>query len=286
MNIKKTREYISHLLNWTTIDRVVVFGVMTKLWGFLAGPVTMVVIASYFDPVTQGYYYTFASVLALQVFVEMGLGRVIIQFASHEWADLVLTKAGLVEGDRHSLSRLSSLMRSSFLWYFVAGCFVFLGIGIGGFFFFSQNADPAIIWILPWFVLCLFAGINLWFTPIWSVLEGCNQLRQVYFFRFTNGILGSISIWLAIALGAGLWTAAIASAVRIAWQLLYLFYRYRLFVRQLFMSAGRSTIDWLTEIWPMQWRIALSWISGYFCFSLFTPVLFHYHGAVIAGQMD
>jgi len=35
----------------------------------------------------------------------------------------------------------------------------------------------------------------------------------------------------------------------------------------------------------MQWRIALSWISGYFAYSLFTPVLFHYQGAVVAGQM-
>lgn len=35
----------------------------------------------------------------------------------------------------------------------------------------------------------------------------------------------------------------------------------------------------------MQWKIALSWISGYFIFQLFTPVLFHYHGAVVAGQM-
>jgi O-antigen/teichoic acid export membrane protein len=35
----------------------------------------------------------------------------------------------------------------------------------------------------------------------------------------------------------------------------------------------------------MQWRIALSWASGYFVFSIFTPVLFWYHGPVVAGQM-
>jgi hypothetical protein len=35
----------------------------------------------------------------------------------------------------------------------------------------------------------------------------------------------------------------------------------------------------------MQWKIALSWISGYFIFQLFNPILFHYHGAVVAGQM-
>ena len=35
----------------------------------------------------------------------------------------------------------------------------------------------------------------------------------------------------------------------------------------------------------MQWKIALSWVSGYFIFQLFTPVLFKFHGPVVAGQM-
>jgi hypothetical protein len=34
----------------------------------------------------------------------------------------------------------------------------------------------------------------------------------------------------------------------------------------------------------MQWRIAVSWASGYFIFSLFNPILFAYSGAKIAGQ--
>jgi O-antigen/teichoic acid export membrane protein len=29
----------------------------------------------------------------------------------------------------------------------------------------------------------------------------------------------------------------------------------------------------------------VSWVFGYFAFSLFNPVLFHYHGPVVAGQM-
>jgi O-antigen/teichoic acid export membrane protein len=35
----------------------------------------------------------------------------------------------------------------------------------------------------------------------------------------------------------------------------------------------------------MQWRIAVSWLSGYLFTSLFTPVIFYYHGAVMAGQL-
>ena len=34
-----------------------------------------------------------------------------------------------------------------------------------------------------------------------------------------------------------------------------------------------------------QWRIAVSWMCGYFIFQLFVPVLFAYRGPLEAGQM-
>ena len=44
-------------------------------------------------------------------------------------------------------------------------------------------------------------------------------------------------------------------------------------------------VSYIKEIFPFQWKIALSWISGYFIFQLFNPVLFATDGAVVAGQM-
>lgn len=44
-------------------------------------------------------------------------------------------------------------------------------------------------------------------------------------------------------------------------------------------------VDYRLEIFPFQWKIALSWISGYFIFQLFNPVLFATEGAIVAGQM-
>ena len=41
----------------------------------------------------------------------------------------------------------------------------------------------------------------------------------------------------------------------------------------------------MNEIFPFQWKIALSWISGYFIFQLFNPVLFAVSGPEVAGQM-
>ena len=44
-------------------------------------------------------------------------------------------------------------------------------------------------------------------------------------------------------------------------------------------------VNYIKEIFPYQWKIALSWISGYFTFQLFNPVLFATEGAIVAGQM-
>lgn len=46
-----------------------------------------------------------------------------------------------------------------------------------------------------------------------------------------------------------------------------------------------EVISYKKEIFPLQWRIAVSWISGYFIFQLFNPVLFATEGAKVAGQM-
>lgn len=66
------------------MDRAVFYGFLTRIWGIAAAPVTALLIAGKFTPQIQGYYYTFTNLLSLQIFVELGLGTVIIQFASHE----------------------------------------------------------------------------------------------------------------------------------------------------------------------------------------------------------
>src|SRR6266850_5266887 len=93
------------------IDRAVFFGLLSRIWGLAAGGVTAILIATYFSPELQGYFYTFTTILALQVFAELGLGTVAVQFASHEWSKLSLDKSGHIVGDKDALSRLISIAR-------------------------------------------------------------------------------------------------------------------------------------------------------------------------------
>jgi len=45
-----------------------------------------------------------------------------------------------------------------------------------------------------------------------------------------------------------------------------------------------DTFPWRQEIWPMQWRVILSGFASYFLFQIYTPLLFYYESAKVAGQ--
>ncbi len=274
------------LLHKLDVDRPVFFGLLSKIWGMAAGPVTALLLAKYFSPVLQGYYYTFSTLLALQVFVELGLGTVIVQFASHEWSSLSLDSNSRICGDEKAFSRLASLAQLALKWYLIGAIIVVVGLGIGGYLFFINSPNQNISWEFPWFVLCLLTGVTVCLVPVWSLLEGCNQVSLLYTFRFYQGLCNSLSVWIAIVIGLKLWVAAIPSMVGIIVAMIFISKCYPLFFKSLLQHKNTSgdSIEWRRDILPMQWKIALSWVSGYFVFSLFTPVLFKFHGPVIAGQ--
>jgi hypothetical protein len=86
--------------------------------------------------------------------------------------------------------------------------------------------------------------------------------------------------------GAGLLAAPLLPLARFAVTTLWLLFTKGAFLMDLLAArAGAVDFGWWREVWPMQWKVAISWVSGYFIFQLFTPVLFAYSGPVAAGQM-
>jgi O-antigen/teichoic acid export membrane protein len=273
-------------LNRIEVDRAVIFGILARTWGLFAGAMTFFIIAVCFTAELQGYYFSFGSILALQFFAQLGLGTIIIQFASHEWAKLKFDKAGMIVGDKNALSRLVSLAGIASRWFLIVGVITTACLCIGGYVFFSQKSDPTVSWVAPWMTLSLLTGISILMVPIWSLLEGCNQVTNVYYFRFMEGICSTLSAWVAILFGAKLWTACVVSGVILLYSYYFLMRRYKQFLKLLFFTRPVGPkIKWKKEIIPMQWRFALSSIAGYCVGAMFTPVVFYYHGAIAAGQM-
>lgn len=284
-NDSNRRSWPRRMLNRAEVDRAVFYAVLGRAWQFLAGPVTMLLIASYFTPELQGYFYTFWSLLALQTFAELGLANLLTHLASHEWAKLRVEERGRLAGEPEALSRLVSLGRLALRWYVAAGLLFAVATGAAGLVFFSQESRPGIDWMAPWLAVVALSGLSLMLLPFYGLLEGCNQAATINKYRIVQVLSGHLLVWVLIPLGAELWVAAAAVGARLFWECHLAFVRYRGFFAQLLQPPGPHRVNWNEEVWPLQWRLAVQSVFGYFIFYLFTPVMFHYHGPVTAGRM-
>ncbi len=273
------------MLNRMEVNRATFYAILLRVWQLAAGAVSLVLISIFFSPEVQGYYYTFFGLLALQSFFELGMHIVIIAAGSHQWADLRLGEDGRITGDASALSRLVSLGRLIAVWYAFACVLFIVLVGIAGFLFFSLKPSADVSWPMPWCLLVLLSGMLLWTLPFNALLEGCNQVVTVNRFRLIQAVCANLTVWTAIALGAGLWAAVAATAARLICDLYLLGVRYRRFFACFWRQPAGPRTQWRIDIWPMQWRIAISGVFSYFEFALFTPLMFYYQGSAIAGQM-
>lgn len=266
------------------IDPAVFYGLLGIVSRLVMGPVTLFLIATHFSRAVQGYYFTFTSFVGFQALVELGLTPMIVQFAAHEWPRLKLDEQGALVGDDEALSRLISIGRFAFAWYGVGAILFTAGCTCAGLYFFNRapNGDH-VEWVLPWICLCGAAGFLFFMTPIWSLLEGCHQVAQVYRYRWFEAVLVTLSTWISIVCNGNLWTSFIGFSAAALWALLFLLVGYRRFLATFLQRPGGAVVGWKREMWPMQWRMAISFLIGTVT-SLFTPMVFYYRGPDEAGQ--
>lgn len=269
------------------LDRAVFFSVLARCWSSAAGLITVTLIARFLSPVEQGYYYTFGSLVALQIIFELGFSFVILQLASHERARLAISSDQTISGDTAAHGRLASIVQKSVRWYSVAALFMAATLLPAGLYFFSshRHSGPAVHWELPWCFAALIAALNFQLDPLLSFLEGCGYVPEVARLRFFQSMIGSFLAWAALISHHGLFAPSMMLLGMASGSVIWLFGKRKLLLGLLRHNVETDRIRWNQEVWPFQWRIAVSWLCGYFLFWIFNPVLFAFRGPVEAGQM-
>lgn len=269
------------------LDRAIGFTVLARGWSSAAGLVTVILIARFLTRAEQGYYYTFSSLVALQIVFELGFSFVILQMASHERAHLTISADQQISGDIVAHRRLASVIQKSVRWYSIAACLLSVFLLTSGTYFFSTHgqAGDSVAWRIPWYADALAATVTFILDPFLSFLEGCGYVANVARLRFMQAVVGSVLAWLALVIHQGLYAPAMMIFGMAGTTAVWLLGKRTLLLGLLRFDPGESRIHWWKEVWPFQWRIAISWLSGYFIYQLFNPVLFAYRGAVVAGQM-
>lgn len=279
------RSWPRRLLNRLEVDKAVFFALALRFWQLLAGAVSLLLISGFLSREEQGFYYTFSSLLLLQMLFELGMHVVIVSHASHQWSRLRLDERGRVQGDVAAHARLGSLTRAVLRWYAAMSLLFVLGVGAAGLIFFRHRPHAGIDWQWPWLWSVVLTGVFLWSVPLHALLEGCGQVRVANLFRLLHAVASSLAVWVGLVVGAGLWVAVLATLMKLLCDAVMIGILYRPFFVSLWRAPAGPAIDWRGDIWPMQWRLAISVAFFYFESAVLTPVIFHYQGPVVAGQV-
>lgn len=276
------------ILNKIGVDKAIAYTIFSRILQAGGGMITLLFVAKHLTTVEQGYYYTFGSILAIQIFFELGLSNIITQFVAHENAHLIWKDKSSFTGSVESGSRLSSLLRFAIKWFSVIGLLLFIGLSIVGYVFFNKYGknENLVEWQKPWIILSVSTSLSLMVSPILAFFEGLGKVKEVAKIRLIQQVIQLTLILSFFTLGFKLYSSPLAAILA-----------FFVIILWLVMPANRKTIvfiwhkidkwqvNYKKEIFPFQWKIALSWVSGYFIFQLFNPVLFATEGAVVAGQM-
>lgn len=270
------------------IDKSIFYTSLGRIVQGIGGIISILFVAKYLTSTEQGFYYTFGSIVAIQVFFELGLNGIITQYVAHEASHLQWKDSISLTGDQKYLSRLSSLLHFSVKWYSYFALLLLVTLIIVGFVFFTkyQTSTDNVVWKLPWILLSITTSINLLIAPILAFFEGLSKVKEVAQIRLVQQCLGLIVLCGGLFMGAKLfvsginWFVGIIIVLTLIWNSNF---------KPIFINIWKTEItervNYKKEILPYQWKIALSWISGYFIFQLFNPVLFATEGAIVAGQM-
>jgi len=282
------RDFLRYKLpHFIGLDRAIAFTVLGRVVQGLGSVGSVLLIVHFLSAAEQGYYYALWSLVALQSVFELGFSFVILQVAAHERAHLEFHQDGSITGNETAHFRLASLLQRAVRWYSIAAVLMGIALLVGGMRFFSLHQQPQApnIWIVPLRVTVLACAITFSIGPVLSFLEGCGQVAQVARMRFFQSTVSVGLSWTAMLSHHGLFSPAMVLLGQGFVASFLLLSRRKLLIPLLRMRVAKMGISWRREVWPFQWKIAVSWLCDYFIFQLFTPVLFAFRGPEEAGKM-
>ena len=283
---------LSNLFNKLKIsfgfDKAIGFTFIARLVQAIGSIGNLFLISLFLTKEEQGYFYTFTSLVAVQVFFELGLNSIIIQYTSHEVAHLKYTKEDFFFGSDIHLSRLSSMLHFCIKVFSILSILLFLVLNIIGYIFFTHYSltNTYVNWSGPWILLTLSTSLLLFANPILGFLQGLGRVQETSKILLFQQIITLTTTSVVLLCKGGLWTLGIANLLSFIFVMSYLFLSDNLIIlKYIYNKINIWRIEYIKEILPYQYKIALSWISGYFIFQLFNPVIFAFDGPLMAGRM-
>lgn len=257
----------------------------------VGAPVTLWLVATRVAPGEQGTYFVLVNLVALALFLEVGPGTILVQFAAHESRQLHWSPDGDLAGDPVARSAIGAILHRGLRWYAVAALVFFL-IAAGGGLWLAVPVDPRAT-LVPWWIatICLVAPYFL-LVPFLNVSEGCGAILPLQRMRSVQAAGVLAALWAGLLWGdalAACWLAALAQLmIAGGWLLLTRRGLLRASPASPALPAALAGAEPGTVASRLRVELGKSaqfWIALYLAPQLLTPALLRLRGGSEAGQL-
>ncbi len=252
-------------------------------------PVTLYLVATRLVPNDQGWYFVAINIVAFAQLCELGLGTIIVQFASHEWPRLRWARSGGLEGDPSARDSIAALLVAATRWFGTAALVLFVVAGVGGVLIFGGTAVRSHVgFTVLWLGFVAVTALYLLVIPFVCVAEGCGDLIAVQRMRAAQAAAIFVALWTGILTAGPLVAAWLAATAQFVVAAVWLLRRHRGLLR-----APRSLPALLLEgvkgaasrYRVEQLRSARLWTALWVTPQLLAPVLLRMRGGDEAGKL-
>jgi hypothetical protein len=224
-------------------------------------------------PAELGFFFSFLSFGALVQLADFGLSYAALQTGGR--------LAGT--GRLHELPGLALFIGRWNLLTSLLASVVATGLGWATF----STGNPAapkleVAWRGPWVGFIISVFVFQLSLPGISLREGSGRVARMWWLRLAQEWFGTVACLVALGCGAGLWCLVAYTTAKAIVAGLWL-----RIGEQLSRGAPipvHPLRQWMLEVWPFQWKIGLSVLSGFLIFRAFSPIILLTHGPVAAGQ--
>ena len=271
-------------------NAAVVLVVLTRVSLLIAAPVTLWLVATRRTLAEQGLFIILWNIQAVAQLMELGVGALIVQAASHETPFLAWTSSGDLVGDVHARRRLSRIIADGRRWYSrVSIALAALGAVALWWLARCQTGDICRASVAPSLLTIVCTAAYLPLIPTLCAIEGCGGLLRVQRMRLAQSLIAIPLLWIGITVLGALWGVALFS---MAW----------LAVAQGWIQRHRSAFAHpqsgenppttvaethglrLGPVATTQWRTGTTWLAWWLAPQSVAPILLATHGPTDAGQ--
>ena len=262
---------------------------ISRLIALAGAPLTLYLAATRLPPNDQGWYFVAINIVAFAQLCELGLGTIIVQFASHEWPRLRWGRGGGLDGDPSARDSVAALLVTATRWFGGAALALFLIAGLGGTLIFGANLSGSrVAFAILWCGFVSVTALYLLLIPFICVSEGCGDLLAVQRMRAWQAAAILVALWTGILASGPLAAAWLAATAQLLVAAVWLFTRHRGLLRAprklpaLLLDGVKGLAKrYRTE----QARSAQLWIALWVTPQLLAPVLLRMRGGDEAGKM-